>query len=224
MAGQAHDVATYQTTYGVSAPRNRGTFPSKKARQRAIDGRLGTIEPHYLYTSIPAGRGGHGNVVGACCEILTLQPYFLDTEGTLRTVNAVARETRNGKDRRFCPNCEEFAQKAANQFLGLRIIDTVTGTIYQSDQTKAAFATAAAQQAFKEQQMAAQQKISHDAYLAQQMSQLSVVPQSAMPKTVKYYQQTQSAPTFPLAGPSNTDESSKKSTRRSKSNKTTLRY
>ncbi|KAJ7983187.1 hypothetical protein DFH06DRAFT_1172611 [Mycena polygramma] len=238
MGGQAYDAKTYHTTYGVSAPfvarepRNRKpngkpeplTQEEKRdvrARKEVINGRLGNVNPHHLYTSIPRADG-KGNTIGACCEFLTLQPYFLATQGTLRKVHAHAREISSGRDRVFCDICKKFATKATNEFLGLRIIDTVTGTIYESKQTATAFATYEAQQAFKQQEAAKQQQAIHAAHLAQQMSQLTVAPQTTS-TTVQYYQQNQ-FPTMPIVGPSTHTSASGSSKKSSRSHKTTLRY
>ncbi|KAJ7476831.1 hypothetical protein B0H11DRAFT_1301731 [Mycena galericulata] len=220
MGGQAHDTVTYHTTYGVSAPlaysgRQRAT------RKNVISGRLAAIEPHHLHTSIRR-KDGNGNVVGACCEYLTLQPYLSETAGTLRTIKAVAREISNGRDRRFCEKCRIFAINATRQFVGLRIIDGVSGEIYESEETAAAYATAESRQAYEQQALANQQQAVHADYLAQQMSRLSVAPQT-MPTTVQYCQQGQIAAGFPVAGPSGSSHGggSGSSSRR---NKTTLRY
>ncbi|KAJ7166088.1 hypothetical protein C8R46DRAFT_1219851 [Mycena filopes] len=229
MAGQAYDVSNYNTTYGVSAPVIPFT-ESMAPRKRAIDGRLAEIDPYYLYTSIPLPRKGaprseQVNQLGACCEFVTLQPYFRKTEGRLRTVRAVAREIERKLDREFCSNCKALATNAVKEFDGLRIIDMVSGMVYQSKQTEKAFKAHEAHKQLAQQQLAAQQQhAAQGAHLARQMAHMSMAPQPA--PVVQYYQGTANAALGhmpPVAGGSNANPRDKTHKKKPKNGKTSTR-
>ncbi|KAF7342056.1 hypothetical protein MVEN_01792900 [Mycena venus] len=193
------------------------THPAQAARDAVISGRLAAIKPHFLYTGIR--RVGTKNVVGACCEYLSLQPYMVETQGTLRTIRAVACEIETGIRRAFCPNCRQFATNAVNQFFGLRIIDESSGLVYQSAQTAAAYAAAESQQ--QQQQQAIQHSAVQPNYVAQQMFQLPP-PQQTVPTVVQYYHPNQASQALPVAGPSNSGRSASK--KKPKSGKTVVQY
>ncbi|KAJ7661384.1 hypothetical protein DFH06DRAFT_1192175 [Mycena polygramma] len=232
MAGQAYDTSTYDTTYGLSAPQAFLPY-QKSARNEVINSRLADIDPHHLYSSIKIPRKTkkknkdeeeeRRNTLGACCEFVTLQRYFQENEGSLRTIRATAREIEKNMNKAFCPNCRDLAKKAANQFSGLRIIDAVSGKVYESKNTATAFATREAARQYQQQQLAMQQQAAYDQQLAQQMSQLSVVPQT-IPTVVQYYAAGQGpAQSFPVAGPSNVSHQCGSSKKKSKRAKTATR-
>ncbi|KAJ6506351.1 hypothetical protein C8R47DRAFT_1241670 [Mycena vitilis] len=205
VAGQAYDTSTYDNRLPKRFCRTKDRRATRKTKKKNKD-----------------EEQERQNTLGACCEFVTLQRYFQENEGSLRTIRATAREIEKNITKAFCPNCQDLAKKAVNQFSGLRIIDAVSGKVYESKNTATAFATREAARQYQQQQLAMQQQ-AHDQQLTQQMSQLSVVPQT-IPAVVQYYAAGQGpAQSFPVAGPSNANHQRGSSKKKSKSARTATR-
>ncbi|KAJ7074977.1 hypothetical protein B0H15DRAFT_962262 [Mycena belliarum] len=144
MAGGAHYAQTPTVVhYGTSGPppypesfSEEPGNPSKAAYNRMkMDVSQSRLDA-FPTTTFYKARGA--NLVGNCCEYVTLRDLIPGEECTLRDVMSQARRIVSGKPARFCPGCRQHAQAMADAFPGLRIHDSVSGTWYASPVTERA--------------------------------------------------------------------------------------
>ncbi|KAJ6486054.1 hypothetical protein C8R47DRAFT_1196682 [Mycena vitilis] len=129
--------------YGTSSPSwGKPSFTPKhqrpqhqRLRHDNVQNRLNEFMPVDAFLHVPGP-----NLVGSCCEYVTLKPLIPGKICTLRNVASQASTLRGGrKPSVFCIGCGIHAQAMADRFPGLRITDCVNGMIYESRATAQAF-------------------------------------------------------------------------------------